>query len=1634
MSGNRRRIQVSPPQELSLRTHTAIIAWLTLSASLFGAARSTDAASGDPASRGMDLFVHAPSEVISGGRLFLQVRVWGFPTVSTLAPLAGARVVAAWDPESLGPRVAAAPPPVVITADASGLAQLDVPVPRGAGELKLLVSARSGQHERTRTIAIARRKAYEIDLRVSDTAVVPGRSLAAWLFVRDGVSGQPVAGAAVDVALMEGRQARFSRRLITDRGGGAVTQVPVPLADDPDWRWTLTARTAFGGDDEAEASRELKVREETPGAPAISLRWSQPSVRPGARASFQIRLRDGAGGALASQPVRYWVGPRGTEPPADEAGWQRASTVVVTDAAGEAAVTVDTPAIISPRGTSLTVVAKAAVEGHPLSGRETLALEAPRLALELIPEYGVLLPGHAQRLFVHAHLGDAPISCALIVEGHGLAARLQTDRRGWGELLWNVPLDAGATVPATASTDCAGSVAATVRVRPVSPMTGLDGQPPVFSRCVRIDRDATAAIRPDRPLVRAGDSVGTRMVGARSAATSGAKSDTKSGAATSVILQSPDGAAVGAWLTDAARGAEIRLPPYGQGVWTLSAAGTTRQGAGATLPASVLVVPRVLPRLVAARVGGDRSVRGGVVELDADLSDGHGHALTGTVGAVVIDQQGGAHPQSLLALDTRQALTAPFGVGAADADDFLEGDRRFDGERWAALARTDPRALVPLLDPATTLGAELDKAFGQIVRSLEGAVFQSSGEPERLRDVRVRAAGGFALNPEMLALTTEAMETPPTTPGGEPWRLSDLMAIDAQVNYDNVARRVTRLKLFRVLSAVRTFVYESSLGPDEPLLRDPNALLRRLVRDDVIAAADLLDPWAHGLAFVRARGPRVPFLSLVPGYALQSAGPDGRFGTADDVRDPFQRVLASKSPYAKAVKEDRIVDSRWDMRVGDDTVDAWKATLEELTGTTFGGSDSAYGTGGLGSAGGGEGFGGGAGGLAGKHQSRAIELGPAVWLPPVRTDEAGHLRLKVPLGDGETTWQIVLVAVPDQGSPAVTSVEVPVSTPLSLAVNTGASWMVGDQVGVTLTLHNRTDRPLAGALRVTVSGAAALVEPRRAGRAITLPARSATPVVIYVRAAAAGAAILEAAVAAPGVPGDAVRHEWPIRPAGETALQSDAAWIEREAVLTFAARADGAAPAGPGRLVLERGLAPALSAALDSLRPERLTGLRAVADALEVLGRVRSWAIVRGGETDPLAVRARELAGLAAGRTEIYSKTGRGADHERPWLARAQLWAPASALSRPAHGEPPRGECPPSSVPDLTSKLDWLEVAPRAEQGAERACWTAFVTSALQQLAATNDPLLLADAVLAVGDRPASAIVAGALVDRLRAAAPVRPDGTLVLPAAEAGSRAARSMVMAALVRGRQLGNADGATAASAAKLGARLYAERDPEGGYGSIQATRAAVRALLEAEAGSGGAPPGHVTVRWTEVSSDGRAGRTGSLDLAPSSTASVVLPAAASASAPAGGLRVQTSSPGVVARLERPVLLSFRRPSDPAASRLSLEIVAPTAVVVGATAVLQVSLRHTLGRAVPVVVRVPLPPGATLAEPVDGVRQIQGALYVRTSLDSDPLPRVFAIPLRFSLPGTVTLPETTARIDDEDLPSARAPARPLVVRPRT
>jgi hypothetical protein len=147
----------------------------------------------------------------------------------------------------------------------------------------------------------------------------------------------------------------------------------------------------------------------------------------------------------------------------------------------------------------------------------------------------------------------------------------------------------------------------------------------------------------------------------------------------------------------------------------------------------------------------------------------------------------------------------------------------------------------------------------------------------------------------------------------------------------------------------------------------------------------------------------------------------------------------------------------------------------------------------------------------------------------------------------------------------------------------------------------------------------------------------------------------------------------------------------------------------------------------------------------------------------------------------------------------------------------------------------------------------------------------------------------------------------------------------------------------------------------------------------------------------------------------------------------VRVEAPASGILAGAVRPIFRSFRQPVDSSQGPLQLDLSLGGTPIAGAVSALQVTLRQELGHALPVLVRIPLPPGASLAERIPDVRQVQGALYLRTQMDADTLPRVLQIPVRFALPGRILMPEATATATDEEVAPARAPARPIVVQTR-
>ncbi|HLM75805.1 MAG TPA: hypothetical protein VK459_23985, partial [Polyangiaceae bacterium] len=717
--------------------------------------------------------------------------------------------------------------------------------------------------------------------------------------------------------------------------------------------------------------------------------------------------------------------------------------------------------------TYVRIVVRAKVEGVDLAEEDRVQVGNPSSTADLFPEASAIVPGLPQRMFLRVLDGHRkPVAATFTLEGDGLRERVTTDAFGEAEVTWSPPLDLGAF---RSVGPCAGGVAAAVLVRPQGDIPALGIRREPFEICVSVNRDATAIVRAGGGVLRAGDNAPVRVEavkeeGRRNARAGGPEP-------WSLVLRAGEmGQAISLWAAEGDASAAIKLPDSAAGLWSIGAAGPSSNRKARLASGAFLVAPRVLPK-IAGKVVGGRAAPGGEVEIEASLTDGQGAGLPGSVAAVMVDLRGGGSVEALRHLDTRLSLCRRVGAPEPRCDALLEGGAEMEPLRRALLSTRAGSAPLPLVDPGGTAQAELNKAFGEVLRSLEGAVFEATASADRLRDVRRRGPNGWAFNPELLTLVTAAMEPRPETPGGEPLALADLVAVDTQVTFDNVAKRVTRLKLFRILSEVRSFRLERRLDPEEPALKDPNAILRRLVRDGRIPQDLLLDPWGGTIQFMKSAGPPLPFLSVARGFELRAPGPDRLAGTPDDIRDPFERVLRSGTPYAEAVSEDRIADAKVDMEVGDATVSAWEAMFSELTGTALG---AGLGLSGVGQGGGGRGEGIGLGGIGTIGHGRGtvgVPTGVAFWSRPIRTDASGKVKIRVPLGAIETTWRIALVGVPDAARPAVSTVDVPVELPLSARVSAGARWAEGDEVAVAITVRSRAARPIRAALDVAAAGA-----------------------------------------------------------------------------------------------------------------------------------------------------------------------------------------------------------------------------------------------------------------------------------------------------------------------------------------------------------------------------------------------------------------------------------------------------------------------------------------------------------------------------------------------------------------------------------
>lgn len=605
--------------------------------------------------------------------------------------------------------------------------------------------------------------------------------------------------------------------------------------------------------------------------------------------------------------------------------------------------------------------------------------------------------------------------------------------------------------------------------------------------------------------------------------------------------------------------------------------------------ASVYLVPARLAITVDAAT---RHAPGSDAKIGVTVRDARGKPVAGVgVAASVVDER-------VLALGERRPdlteVLARLDVATAE-----EAGLTFA----SLLARPEPRARLALgallaalppdrAPPAVRVAAA--ERFRAELRRIERArtLVEPLLEIEPTLGVR-DARGAWSFRPALDGLLERAGATPAERI--TPWRQATAWTyahrLDPAWTFDALAPGIAERRLAaleeRLSRGGRELRVLAAARPGDVLA---TLLARRRVEPWMI-----VDPW---VTTVRVE-------PLADRIDVVSAGPDQRFGTADDLR-----------------RED---------------------VFHQLGG---------YGLVGYGEGGGG--YGSGEGGVLGGRvaSSPNVAFGAPIspleaavrerfdetvlWTAGLRTDAQGSATLTVPLADSITGWQVAIEAV--SGGGAVGTALAHLETYLAVHVDADppARLTTGDTIDIPVVVSNHGTSARTFSITPDVRGAlTANTGPIK----VTVPAGEVRAAHVPVRAIAAGTGSLELALTDGGRRVDAVRRTIPVDPPGALVRTAESAPADRP--LAFQVPATVAPGSVNGRVRLFRGALDQAQDGLEDLLQEPHGCFEQTSSTtypnllvLDVLG-------TRTG-ADALRARARELVGKGYQRLISYEVEGGG--------------------------------------------------------------------------------------------------------------------------------------------------------------------------------------------------------------------------------------------------------------------------------------------------------------------------------------------------------------------------------------------------------
>jgi hypothetical protein len=829
---------------------------------------------------GLEMGIEGSLRALPGGHVRWFVTVYEVVRGRELRPAAGVALAAQASYHRSEPVARA-------TTDGDGRAAIDFVVPdddKLVRSFGLTVEARAAKVQRRFDATVTLDPRYAIELHADRTVFEPGEPVLAWGRVIDGATGAPAPKRAVRFAATAGgHDLTPPAALESDTAGVFHASFSAPTTEET---------IALSAESEKAATASLALKTARVAIPALVVRAApeRPIVAPGVTVQVDVEVRTPDGRPVPRATLTGLAIPTGTK--------EKPAPPVLTDTAGRARVP------WKPSSESDGDVAgelQAVREGLGAAKGTVRARVARRpYVIDWAVSGGALVPGVSQGFLVRVATPDGKPVPNLPVDllGDGLrVASNSTDEAGFGSM--RVKMDAHP--PAAAGTPCAGETELPAHLK-----VGTDDE----ELCLPVDPDATIVLQ--RPsLAGAGRPLEVDLERVPTVASAPVE--------LALLVRGPKDHWMPVAETLVAPGAAhatLAVPAEARGAAWLRArplvGAARREVRGGSLGVWIAAGEAPAPRVSADGAG----VR---VELPDARAPGSGFvvALPVAEGAQLLRAlDAGSRPAAELAGRT---------WAETPVDDTVSAVLR-DGVIVPLAAPAEPVEQGRLRDPRREQERYVRGHLARVLRAIEEQV--ASATPDHLDLVAAHDAKGWRWNREIMSLVGAGLG-PEALAGldGSALTIDALTALDPTITFDNVARRITRERLWRLTVALADFVKEHELGYAWARRGDPASWLLGITTVD---EKDHYDAWGRPFTLrpVPAGRARAPFLEPVPGWEIVSAGPDGREGTADDLADPFARVLASGSLFAEAMGEDLLLLRLQHVELGRATVQKLAETFE----------------------------------------------------------------------------------------------------------------------------------------------------------------------------------------------------------------------------------------------------------------------------------------------------------------------------------------------------------------------------------------------------------------------------------------------------------------------------------------------------------------------------------------------------------------------------------------------------------------------------------------------------------------------------------------------------------------------------------